>query len=96
MAGRIAKLRWKLWRHGGFDILVAHAPAKDLNDLPDLPHQGFACFRSLMDQYRPRYFFHGHVHANYGTGFKREDRYGDTTIINAFDHYFVEYAEGAT
>ena len=36
-----------LWRRG-FDILVAHAPAFQLNDGRDLPHQGFQIFRTLM------------------------------------------------
>lgn len=91
MAWRIARLRFKLWRRGGFDILVTHAPARGINDLPDLPHQGFACFKKLMEKYRPKYFIHGHVHANYGTGFKRLDQYGSTVVINGYEHYFVEY-----
>lgn len=93
MRRRIKKLRWKLMRHKGFDILVAHAPAYDLNDLPDIPHMGFACFKSLMDKYEPKYFLHGHVHANYGTGFKREDQYGKTKVINGFEYYIVEYPD---
>lgn len=80
------KLRWKK----GFDILVTHAPAKDIHDLEDLPHQGFTCFRSLMETYRPKLFIHGHVHANYGD-FKRVDRYVDTTVVNAYDHYIIDY-----
>ncbi len=91
MAWRIARLRLKLWRRGGFDILVTHAPAQGINDLPDLPHQGFACFKKLMEKYSPKYFIHGHVHANYGTGFKRLDQYGSTVVINGYEHYFVEY-----
>lgn len=91
MRRRIRKLLPKLWRHKGFDILVAHAPAYEINDLPDLPHRGFAAFRALMDKYKPKYFFHGHVHANYSRGFKRTDTYRDTTIVNAYEFYVVEY-----
>ena len=32
MQKRIKKLRWKLFKHKGFDILVTHAPAHELND----------------------------------------------------------------
>ena len=94
MRRRIRKLWLKLLRRRGFDILVAHAPAKDLNDMPDLPHQGFACFRHLIEKYQPKYFIHGHVHASYGTGFKRLDQYGSTIIVNAYEHYFVEIPTG--
>lgn len=91
MRWRIKRLRWKLWKHRGFDILVSHAPAYKVNDLEDLPHQGFDCFRTLMEKYEPKLFCHGHVHATYGTGFKRRDTYGKTTVINGYEYYIVEY-----
>ncbi len=90
---RILRMWWQLLKNQGFDILVTHAPAYHLNDLPDRPHMGFQCFRTLLERFRPRYFFHGHVHANYGSGFKRKDTYGSTTVINAYDFYVVEYEE---
>ena len=83
MRKRVRKLRFKLWRHRGFDILVT--------DLEDLPHRGFKIFRSLLEKYEPRFFFHGHVHANYSRKFKREDSYGKTTIVNGFEYHIVEY-----
>lgn len=92
MQWRIRKLWLKLKVKGGFDILVSHAPAKDVNDLEDLPHKGFDCFRMLMEKYQPKYFVHGHVHANYG-GFKRVDRFGNTQVVNAYDHYIFEYPD---
>ena len=61
MSRRVRRLFFKLWRHKGFDILVTHAPASGLNDLPDLPHQGFTVFRTLLEKYEPKFFFHGHV-----------------------------------
>jgi len=91
MQHRIKKLHFKLRRKKGFDILVTHAPAKGINDMEDLPHQGFACFRELLERYEPKFFIHGHVHANYRNNFKREDKLGNTDIINAFEHYFIEY-----
>lgn len=51
MCRRVRKLRYKLWRHRGFDILVTHAPAYQVNDLEDLPHRGSRssgrCLRSM-------------------------------------------------
>lgn len=91
MQKRVKKLRFKLRWHRGFDILVGHAPAYQLNDLEDLPHRGFQVFRTLMEKYKPKYFFHGHVHANYSRDFKRRVTFGKTTVINAYDFYVVEY-----
>lgn len=91
MEKRLKKLRYKLWRHKGFDILVSHAPAYQVNDLEDLPHRGFAVFRTLMEKYEPKFFFHGHIHANYSKDFKRQDQFGKTTVINAYDFYVIEY-----
>lgn len=93
MCRRIHKLGLKLFFKKGFDILVTHAPAQGINDMDDLPHQGFACFLELLKHYQPKFFIHGHVHANYGSGFKREDLLGNTRIINAYEHYFIEYPE---
>ena len=90
MQKRIRRLRFSLWRRG-VDILVTHAPAYHLNDMPDLPHMGFKCFLTLMDKYHPKLFVHGHVHATYGDGFKRKDVYGDTVVINAYEYYVVDY-----
>ncbi|MGL5434227.1 MAG: metallophosphoesterase family protein [Lachnospiraceae bacterium] len=93
MKRRIQKLKWKIWKKRGFDILVTHAPAFELNDLSDLPHKGFECFRELLDQYHPKLFLHGHVHATYGTGFKRQDTYKDTRIINGYEYHVVDYPD---
>ena len=93
MRKRVRKLWFKLWRRKGFDILVTHAPAYHVNDLDDLPHQGFRVFRDLLEKYEPKFFFHGHVHANYGRGFKRTDTYGKTTIVNGFEYHIVDYSD---
>jgi Icc-related predicted phosphoesterase len=93
MEKRIRHLWWKLKKNNGFDILVTHAPAYKLNDLPDLPHKGFMCFKKLLDKYVPKFFLHGHIHANYGAGFKRIDQYGSTTVINGYESYVFEYPD---
>ncbi len=91
MVKRVRRLWMKLRKHKGFDILVGHAPAYRINDLEDLPHRGFEVFRTLMEKYEPKFFFHGHVHANYSRSFKRTDTYCKTTIVNGYDFYVVEY-----
>ena len=74
MKQRVTRLWFKLFKKRGFDILVTHAPAYQLNDGRDLPHQGFKIFRKLMEKYRPKFFLHGHVHLSYGRDYKRYDR----------------------
>ena len=92
MARRVRKLRRALRRHGGFDILLTHAPALGVGDMEDLPHRGFQAFLDLMDRYHPRYMVHGHVHQEYGAlTFTRERRYGETTVVNAYKRYVIEY-----
>ncbi len=83
MRRRVRRLRYRLWRSGGFDILVTHSPAYQLNDGMDLPHQGFRVFLNLLEKYKPKFFLHGHVHMAYGRKHKRYDRYRDTHVINA-------------
>ncbi len=91
MRQRAAKLRFQLLRRRGFDILVTHAPAYQLNDGRDLPHQGFQVFRKLIEKYHPKFFLHGHVHLSYGRNQKRYDKYEDTHIINAFERCVFEF-----
>ena len=93
MRQRVAKLWFQLFRKRGFDILVTHSPAYQLNDGRDLPHQGFQVFRTLLEKYRPKFFLHGHVHMSYGRNHKRYDKYQDTHIINAYEHNFPNTKE---
>lgn len=91
MRRRVFKLFPKLvWRRG-FDILVTHAPAYQLNDARDLSHQGFKIFLQLIEKYHPKFFLHGHVHMSYGRQHKRYDKYMDTYVINAFDRCVFEF-----
>ncbi len=90
MRRRIRRLRFHLWRAGGVDIVVAHAPAQGLGDGEDMAHWGFETLRDLLDRYKPAYMLHGHVHMHYGRDVAREITYGDTTIINASEHYTVQ------
>lgn len=91
MEQRVKKLRRRLQRTGGFDILLTHAPARGVNDASDTAHRGFEAFNGLMDAYSPDLFVHGHVHMNYGHQFPRESQYGDTRVINAYERYVFEY-----
>lgn len=90
MRKRIKRLRGRIDRMGGFDVLVTHAPLRGCGDLSDLPHRGFAAFRDLLDAYAPPLMLHGHVHLSYGANVPREHLYGKTRIVNGFERYVVE------
>ena len=90
MRRRIARLRYRLWRMGGVDIVVTHAPPWGVGDGEDPAHHGFEALRELLDQYHPQYLLHGHVHLRYGSDTTRERRYGDTQVINVSERYVLE------
>ncbi len=90
MRKRIKKLRWKLKRLGGVDIVVTHAPPQDLGDADDPAHWGFAALRELLDEYHPQFLIHGHVHMSYGHNIPREIEYNGTRIINASERYVID------
>lgn len=93
MKRRVGRLGLSLLWHRGFDILVTHAPAYQLNDGRDLPHQGFRAFLYLIEKYRPRFFLHGHVHLSYGMRYKRYDRYHETHVVNVCGRCEFEYED---
>lgn len=89
MARRIRRLEFALRRNRGFDILVTHAPARGIHDFDSAAHRGFACFLKLLDRWHPRLFLHGHIHKNYGVKLPKKTQYGETTVINAFEHFEI-------
>lgn len=91
MKKRLMRMKLPLLLNHGFDILMTHAPAYQLGDGDDLPHRGFQVFRTLLDDYQPQYFVHGHVHPNYNVDAKRCLDYGDTKICNAYERLIFEY-----
>lgn len=94
MRRRIAKVRSAL-RRGGVDILVTHAPAQGLGDIDDVCHRGFACFRELLERYRPLYHCYGHVHLQYVPTQPRLRQYNETTVVNASGKYLIELPDRA-
>ncbi|MGI6118244.1 MAG: metallophosphoesterase family protein [Bilifractor sp.] len=94
MAARIRKLRGGILLRNGFDVLVTHAPARGYGDMDDLPHRGFECFNSLLDRYRPKLMFYGHVHKSYGSGFEKEMTHAcGTRLVNAGGYRLIDIGE---
>ena len=54
MKKRVNRLRGKIERHRGLDVLVTHAPLHGYGDMNDLAHRGFTVFRDLLDRYHPQ------------------------------------------
>ena len=90
MRQRIRRLRRKLKRLGGVDIVVTHAPPKGVGDRDDPAHWGFEAFRELMEEFKPAYLLHGHVHLSYGADNTRLRQWGDTQVINVSERYVLE------
>lgn len=90
MRKRIRKLRWKLWRKKGVDIVVTHAPPSGVGDLKDIAHRGFEAFLPFLERWQPKYLLHGHVHLNYGMDKTRVRQYGNTTVINTWERFVLD------
>jgi Icc-related predicted phosphoesterase len=83
------RLRWKrLWRGGGLDVLVTHAPALGLGDLEDDAHRGIAALHRLVKVFEPRFLIHGHIHPVARRG--GDLRLGDTQVVNAVPSRLLE------
>lgn len=91
MDRRILRASLRIWRAGGIDILVTHAPAQGVNDGEDLPHRGFRGFCRIIKKYRPYLFLHGHVHMSYNAFQQRHTVLDGTHIINAYDRCIIEF-----
>ncbi len=94
---RIVKLMPKLlfnriFRGRWLDILLTHAPPYQLGDREDPCHKGFKVFRLFLRWFKPKYMLHGHVHL-WGLNDEREITYGNTKIINVFNHVVLDYEE---
>ena len=94
MHWKIQRLRPRIWRMGGIDIVITHAPPRHIHDAEDRCHRGFKSFRWLIDKYSPRYFIHGHIHENFTDPAQRITTVGQTQVINTFGYYLLEIDNG--
>ena len=93
MKRRIRKMQGKIRHAGGVDVLVTHAPLHGYGDFSELAHRGFTVFSEVLDEYRPAFMLHGHIHLNYGANIPREQQYGSTRIINCYERVVLDLAE---
>lgn len=90
MRRNISGLRFQIWRKGGIDLVLTHAPPKGIHDGKDLCHTGYECFLKLMEKYHPKYFIHGHSHHTYGYREDTVTRVNDTTVVNVYGYHILE------
>ena len=93
MASRISSFRRMLKATGGFDILLTHAPVRNLGDEDHPSHRGFECFGPLLDRYRPAVMVHGHMHQAYTAFFRRQREYNGIPVVNASTEYAFDLPE---
>ena len=93
MIKRVKKLKKKVEKVSGLDIILTHAPAAGLGDGKDLCHNGFEIFNELIRIYNPSYFLHGHQHLNYNLHAKRLREVNHTKIINGFEYHIFEFED---
>lgn len=90
----IPALWWnRVFKGRYLDILVTHAAPFGIHDKPDPCHLGFKAFLWFIRRFKPRYLVHGHIHL-YDLNAKRVSTYGETTIVNVYDHYVLEIEDG--
>jgi Icc-related predicted phosphoesterase len=84
--GIVPRLLLNYLRYGrALDILVTHTPPWQVQDKPDLAHQGFRAFRWLLKVFKPRYHFHGHIHL-YDAAAPSRTRFENTLVINTYGY----------
>lgn len=81
---RVLRTQPGVWKAGGVDVVVTHAPASGIHDMEDACHRGFRAFRWVLETLKPRYFLHGHTHLSYRPRARRITVVGATTVVNAF------------
>jgi Icc-related predicted phosphoesterase len=88
MERAVRRVERQVGRLGPPDIVLSHAPPRGCHDGQDPCHQGFDCFRDLIDRWQPAFFIHGHVHAYNGR--TPPSTLGRTTVINAHPYHLLE------
>jgi Icc-related predicted phosphoesterase len=86
---QLLKLYFTLWRTP-VDVVVAHSPLRHVHDAEDRCHRGFRSFHKLINRFKPKYFLHGHIHADFQNDTERITRINETQIINCCGFYVFD------
>jgi Icc-related predicted phosphoesterase len=84
------RMLWNKIRYGrSVDILISHAPPRDINDRDDPPHRGFRAIRRFLRWYKPAYHLHGHIHL-YDRNEPNTAQFEQTTVINVYPYQVLD------
>ncbi|MDQ3444042.1 MAG: metallophosphoesterase [Chloroflexota bacterium] len=84
------RLIWNRIRYGRYlDLLVTHAPPRDVNDREDIAHRGFRAMRAFLKRFAPAYQVHGHIHL-YDRSISNTVRFLDTDVINIYPYQTLD------
>src|SRR5262245_14919216 len=84
------RLMYNRLRYGrALDVLVTHAPPRDINDREDPAHRGFKALRRFINWFHPKYLLHGHVHL-YDRSQPYQATFEGTSIINVYPYRVVD------
>lgn len=87
----VPKLLFNKLFYGRFtDIFLTHATPYQVHDHDDPCHRGFKCFNLFLKIFKPEFMIHGHIHL-YDTREERVSVYEETTVVNAFAHYELNF-----
>lgn len=90
MLGMAPRLLWNRMRHGrALDLLVTHAPPRDVGDREDYAHRGFESLRAFIKWAKPRWHLHGHIHL-YDRTIDHIQTLHETTIVNVYPYQRLE------
>jgi Icc-related predicted phosphoesterase len=90
MQAIIRRLHLKIWWRKGLDLVISHAPPRQIHDQEDPCHRGFRSFNTLIRRYRPRIFIHGHIHRRFEHPEERITLVQQTQVINTYGHFVFE------
>jgi len=84
------RLFWNRLRYGRYlDLLVTHAPPRDVNDREDIAHKGFKAMRAFLKRFSPAYQLHGHIHL-YDRSIPNTIRFLETDVINVYPYQTLD------
>ena len=86
----IFSMWFSLWRKGGVDMVVTHAPPRHIHDAEDRCHVGFDSYVKLIHKRKPSWFLHGHVHKEFQNLEQRTTIVGSTKVINTCGYTIIE------
>jgi Icc-related predicted phosphoesterase len=86
------QLTWHRIRRGRWlDVLLTHAPARGINDQPDVAHRGFVSLIWFLRVFKPKYHLHGHIHL-YDRSAPWRQTYECVEVINVYPYQKLDLA----